>query len=230
MKSKIFVIMTAVVIISIYSTAMAKESADKYSVSFGGGLYNSPNVGMILSPKNGFDASDDLSDVVKTGSDLELKFGYRITDNWIVEGRYMYGWMYFKDGKKPVQSDDPAFVLQGVTVNGVYNLGPVFNPNVQLEPYVTLGVGMYPWKVTKDGMSGDAFSSPVDNSKDFSGVSFGWNTGMGLEYYVHENWSLGLGFRYHYVFMEDKDKFGSDFENQSFTNFNLGASYHFSVK
>jgi outer membrane protein W len=221
MKSKSFYLLTIAALFSLTAASFAWDNSGKLGISLDGGF--------ILSANGGFNSTDDMSDVVKPGANLGLKVKYNFDNSWAVQCGYDYNFMLVEDDYKPVQSDDPAFVMHAITVDGFYNFGPLLKTNAA-APFVSAGVGIYPWMFTEDGLSGDALPAPNDAAEDFAKTSFGMNFGLGVDYYVVKEWSVNLGVNYRYIFTEDKDKFGDDFENQGLLNCCLGFTYYIPVK
>lgn len=193
------------------------------------GLLGFNAVGAGLFPVNGkFDATDDLKDATKTGAGLEFSVKYWINNRLGIEGSYMYSWNRLKYEKIADPTTEPAFVSQGITINGIYNLLPQSENGSRFVPYVMAGIGVFPWKFTMDGRSGDAMMSPV-GIDEFSKTSFGWNTGAGLEVFLVRDLSLFAQVNYQYIYSEDKDKFGPDFGNQGLLQVGGGLSYYFQL-
>ena len=185
-----------------------------------------PNGGIILPVNGAFDSHDDLKDVVGAGPSFGLGLRYGLNNSFSVEGAFSWQWMNVEDDYKTISSKDPAFVLPALTLNGIYHLGPAMGSET-VSPFLTVGVGLYPWKLSEDGATGDAVVAPYDASEDFSKNSFGFNVGAGLDYFFTDQLALNVGTRYIFVMSEDEDMFGSDFGNQGFLKINLGLLYCF---
>ncbi|MGH7494018.1 MAG: outer membrane protein [bacterium] len=99
--------------------------------------------------------------------------------------------------------------------------------NARFRPYVGAGIGLYPFRLTDDGISGEV--QKLQNGNKFEKTSFGLNGSAGVEFLATDHMSIIGGARYHYLFSKDDEKFGanSGFGNQGLLSYGLGLAYHF---
>jgi len=216
MKKTILSIFTVLFIFSTMFTANAADLTGKLGVS--------ANAGLIMPMNGAIDSHDDTKDIFNAGPGFGLALTYGITPDFVIEGNFSYNWM--KQDDKAANGDEPSLVIPAFEINGLYHFGNLINPAGKFSPFAKAGIGIYPWKVTEDGISGDALSIGSD---DFSKTSFGMNFGAGCEYFIADQYSIKPSVSYLFLFSEDEDTFGKDFENQGFLKFNLGINYYFSL-
>jgi len=165
-----------------------------------------------------------FTDVVKFGLGLGASLRYEVSENFVLDGSYRYTWLPVKDDQKPFayKHMSPAFVLSMAMLNGSFFL----RSDYRIEPYLTLGCGLCPWRFSEDGPTGKTWEAPYNEAQPFSKTSFGLNAGLGLEGMITSHISALVEVKYYYVFVKDVEKFKmQDFTNQHFVGINIGISY-----
>lgn len=183
----------------------------------------------IFAVDGNYDDTDKLRKVVNIGLGLGGTLRYEVNENVYIDAGYIFNWMSVKEEKKPYayKETSPAFNLQMVTLNATFFL----KSGYMLEPYLTLGCAICPWKFSKDPIWGEAWPALGNPDKSFSNTDFGLNIGLGLESYFFSLFSLFAEIKYYYVFSRDIEKFGTDdFTQQDFLGLSVGLIYNFKKK
>ncbi len=180
----------------------------------------------ILALDGQYNDTEKLRAAVNIGLGLNGGLRYKINDNIFIDAGYNFNWMSVKEDKKPFayKEKSPAFNLQMFTLNGTFFL----KSGYLVEPYFTLGGGIYPWKFSEDAIWGASWSAPGNPDNSFSKTSLGLNIGLGTEAYFFSKLSVFLEIKYHYIFSRDVAKFGTDdFNEQDFLGIGLGVVFYF---
>jgi opacity protein-like surface antigen len=219
MKRLISLTAAIVLVIGITATGFAQDKTGKIGLSASGG---------VLFPLHGgyTTAGLDLSDVVTTGPNFRFGLSYWFNPVFALEGAFNINYMYYEDTYAGDLGSDPTWVMPNFTLNGIMNLGPLINPQSRVSPYVTLGMGIYPWWINDDGVTGDKVRSSYNQNEDFSATNFGLNAGAGIEFALGRNISLFGQGKYQYLFAEDTGTFGPYFEDQGLFSFDIGLTYY----
>lgn len=187
------------------------------------------NPGGLWALNGNYDETEKLKDIVLSGAGLGLGFRYEISTNFTIEACYSYNWMFIKEEKRPYayKDDKPALLIPMYTLNGTFFL----TSSKTLDPFLTAGVGIFPWWFSSQVTGGELWTAPENSEEDFSKTSLGLNIGMGIDVYISSKISLTAESKYYYIFAKDKEKFGTDeFTNQDFLGIRLGLTYHFGKK
>ncbi|MGD9487005.1 MAG: outer membrane beta-barrel protein [Calditrichaceae bacterium] len=191
-----------------------------------------PTAGAMIPSNGSFDSHGDLKDVVETGQNWGVSVRYGVTPNLAVEGSFSYSWMYVVDSEKPDADLDPAYVMPSIILGIVYKYGPFIDLKINrnISPFVSLGLGLHPWKFSNDGVNGTAVAAKYQSKDDFSKTSFGMNVGAGVEYSISKNLAVSGQGKYYFVFSEDEEKFGANFDNQGFIGLDFSLTYYLSLR
>jgi opacity protein-like surface antigen len=203
------------------SGVKASDFLDRFSLRF------SP--GGILALYGNYNDTEKLSKIVNIGIGLNGGLRYKINEYFFMDVDYGFSWMSIKGDKKPFdyKEQSPAFNLQMFTVNGTFFLSSGYT----IEPYLTLGGGICPWKFSQNPVWGEAWPAPGNPEMSFSKTSLGLNIGLGVESYFFSKFSVFAEVKYHYIFARDVKKFGTDdFNEQDFLGLNIGLIYYFEKK
>lgn len=187
------------------------------------------NPGTVLALHGNYSDSKKLKDMVIPGAGLGLIFRYKINENLFIDAGYSYNWLFIKKDERPsaYEADKPAFVLPMYTVNGTYFLVS----GRTIEPYLTLGGGLYPWRLSSEAIRGEIWSAPENTEEKFSKSSLGLNGGLGVEVRLWSTLAVFAEATYLYLFAKDEEKFGTgDFANQGFVGVRLGVTLYFGRK
>lgn len=205
--------------------AQQYNATGKIGVGFDGGL---------MLPSSGDITQDSsLSDFYKLGPGFGIHATYGIIPGFSVRAGLSYAFMKMEDEPAAGRNDDgdPYFTAPYLYLDGVCNLGGVLGgPQNPFNPYLLAGGGLYFWKASKDGVTGNAFI--LTNGEQFKKTSPGLNFGGGFEYFATPQLSLFAESKYHLVFAKDEDKFGTDypdFDNLGLLDISAGLTYHFPV-
>lgn len=180
----------------------------------------------ILALGGSYNDTEKLKDIVNTGLGVNAGFRYEVSENFYINAGYTYNWMSVKEEKKPFdyRHTSSFFNLSSFTLNVELFL----KSGYKVEPYLTLGCGIYPWKFSEDAFKGKAWPAPGRPQDSFSNSSFGLSSGLGTEVFIYTHLSAIIELRYTYIFSRDIAKFGTDdFNQQDFLGVNLGIIYYF---
>ena len=220
MKRIALIIMVLGVVCFSFSQANAFDKVNKLGVGIDGG---------ILIPATGDVVPDSsVSDFFDLGPSFGVHVCYGVIPEFSVEAGFKYSFMKMKDEVNDEPSKEPYLNMPQIYVDGILNLGSfIKKENNMINPFVRAGVGIYPWKLTEDDVTGDAVR--LDNNEEFKKTSFGLNFGAGLEYFATPELSLFAEGKFHYVFTKDEDKFGPDFDDTGHIGVTAGLTYYFPI-
>lgn len=179
----------------------------------------------ITSAHGHFGQGTKTVDVLQNGASFGLAWQYFPLRSIGIQVAYEFGAMNFEKGYRVEAGKTPAFEVHQITVSGIYNFADLISSRIR--PFVSAGIGLYPFRVTADGISGD--TEKLANGNKFDKTSFGLNGGVGVEVLATNHLSAFGGLRYHYLFAKDDNKFGANanFGDQALLSLGLGLSYHF---
>jgi opacity protein-like surface antigen len=184
------------------------------------------NPGVMLALRGNYNDTEKLSDIVNIGLGGGAGFRYEVNENFYIDAAYTYNWMSVKQEKRPFdyRRTNSYLDLSSFTLNVALYLKSGYN----IEPYVTLGCGIYPWKFSEDAFGGKVWGVPGGSQDSFSDSSFGLNFGLGIEVFVWTHLSIIAEVRYTYIFSRDIVKFRTDdFTQQDFLGASIGIIYYF---
>jgi hypothetical protein len=170
-----------------------------------------------------------LIKVVSIGAGLTGGLRYKVSDYFYLGADYGLNWMQAKHDYRPFDYKEmgPALNVMMLTVNSTFILSTGFGIN----PYLTLGAGLYPWRFSQKPLWGDPWPAPADPTRTFAMSSFGLNTGLGAEKHVSSRLAVFVEVIYHYVFSRNPARFGTDdFNEQDFLGLNIGLSFDLGKK
>ncbi len=187
--------------------------------------------GGILPLGGRFSDTYKLGKVTGLGYGLDAALRYKVNDYVYLDAAYAYNWMGIKRSYQPtaykVEDETPAFHCAMITLNGTVFLSTGY----AIAPYVTLGLGLYPWRFTSKAFGGETWPAPSKPQNEFAATDFGLNGGIGAETYLVSRFRVFAEFRYHYVFARDVAKFGTDdWNQQDFVALKIGITYSFGHK
>src|SRR4030042_2216014 len=135
--------------------------------------------GGIMALGGHYSDTEKLSGVVNLGAGLGLGLRYQMNENFILELGYDFCWIPVKGDNKPFayKAQHPALNLQMLTANGIFFLMSGY----RLEPYLTLGAGLYPWEVSQVPIWGSPWPAPAKPKESFSNPSLAFNIGRVVE-------------------------------------------------
>jgi opacity protein-like surface antigen len=219
MKPRLMILAAAVITMGFSSLLHATERGnEKMNVNLWGNG--------ISSVLGHFGPGIKSTDFLNTGANFGIAWQYFPLRNFGVEAAYELGWQNVANKYRNTAGQTPAFVVQQITLSGLYNFASVVGPNSRFRPYIGAGIGLYPFRLTQDGISGDVVK--LANNNNFEKTSLGLNGSAGLEFQATNRLSISGGARYNYLFAKDNAKFGADsnFGDQALLSYGLGLSYH----
>lgn len=185
--------------------------------------------GGILIPVSGdVTANDGFGDYFGIGPNFGIHAQYNVIKELSLRTGFTYSFMKMDDEKVDEQglTGEPYFTSPYIYLDGVFNLGNYINQgNSIFNPYAFAGCGMYFWKITDDGVGGDAIV--LENGEEFKKTSFGMRFGAGVEVFATPQLSVFAEGKYAMIFSEDTDKFGDDFGNMGLVEITGGLTYYF---
>ncbi|MDZ7305006.1 MAG: opacity family porin [candidate division KSB1 bacterium] len=220
MKRDILVFSAAVFMLGFISVLQAGEMKPQ--------RFNLDLWGNGLSTVNGhFSNTVKSMDFLQTGASFGIAWQYFPMRSVGIQAGYELSWQNVDKQFRNEANKTPAFVVHQITLSGLYNFANVMESTARFRPYVGAGIGLYPFRLTDDGVSGNVVK--LANGKKFEKTSFGLNGNAGLEFRATDHLSVFGGARYHYLFSKDDNKFGADsgFGNQGLLSYGLGLAYHF---
>jgi len=197
------------------------------------GLFD--NVSFRVSPGMMFNLGGRYSDirkfgdVVDLGGGLNLGLRYEVNKNIYLDAAFGYTVMPVKDGQKPFgfRRASSYFDMSSATLNASLYL----KSGYAIEPYLTLGGGVYPWYFRSGMFGGSTWPAPAQPQTDLRDTSFGLNIGLGAEANALINLTAVLEVRYTYLFSRNPGRFGTDdFTQTDFLTISLGVIYYFNRK
>ena len=167
-----------------------------------------------------------LKDAVNIGIGFGPGFRYEINENIYIDAGYAFNWMSVKKDYQlfAYKETHPAFNLHMFTLNATFYL----KSGYLIEPYITLGGGICPWKFSGSPIGGETWPAPGNPGEKFSGISIGLNIGLGVEVFIWKHVTVTGEVKYNYVFSRNPEKFGTDdFTQQDFLGAGIGIVYYF---
>lgn len=167
------------------------------------------------------------TDFLQTGASFGIAWQYFPLRSVGIQAGYELSWQNIEKKFRYEANETPTFVVHQITLSGLYNFANVMESTARFRPYVGAGIGLYPFRLTEDGVSGNV--EKLANGNKFEKTSFGLNGNAGIEFRAMEHLSISGGARYHYLFSKDDNKFGADagFGNQGLLSYGVGLAYHF---
>ncbi len=214
------VAITAILLLAIAPIAGAQNvpSMGKLGIGVNGGL---------MLPASGDITNDSsFSDIFKAGPQFGAHVNYTPIKELTLRTGFSYAFMKMKDEVRGSGTNEPYFSVTYAYVDGVLNLGSLIKSERSVvNPYIAAGGGMYFWKITEDGVGGDA--QKLGNNEEFKKTSLGLHFGPGVEIFATPALSVFVEGKYHIILTKDEDKFGADFKNMSAIEVAAGLTYHF---
>lgn len=185
--------------------------------------------GGVMALGGQFNDTTKLRKAVNLGASLAGGLRYRVSDYFYLGVDYGLSWMRSKPEYRPFEYREmgPAFNVMMLSLNTTFVLSTGFGIN----PYVTFGAGVYPWRFSQKPIWGAPWPAPADPTKTFSMTSLGLSSGLGLEKHITSRLAIFIELMYRYIFSRNPGKFGTDdFNQQDFLGLNLGLSFEFGKK
>ena len=224
MKKLALIIAVLLLVGIVYTPSQAFDMINKLGVGVDGGI--------MLPISGNVTADSTVSDYFKAGPSFGFHVKYNVIKEVGIQAGFNYAFMQMEDAiVKDSSAPDPYINMPQIYLEGILNMGSFFNdnnPNNIWNPFITAGVGLYPWKITTDGVNGDA--QLLSNNEELKKTSFGINFGGGLEVFATPKISFFAQGKYHYIFTSDSDTFGADlpdFDDTGYLEFTGGMTYYF---
>lgn len=216
-------IVTLLIFITPY-LVNAQSTSNFMKGKIGISLYGGVNI-----PVSGdYSSTIKTTDYLKTGSQFALGVSYFITKGLGFEGTLSAGYNHHTEKFKPA-GKNPMWVNGSASINAIYNFGHLV-PNWVIEPIVRAGVGSYSWEHFEDGLIEGGISK---ESSNHSISSFGYNFGVGAEYYVKKNLTIGLLLDYNIYHPKYEDQVNTTVDDRTTLSFfspQVKLSYYFPTR
>ena len=201
-------------------------ASSSYALDMKGNLGVGIDGGLLIPASGDITADSSFGDFFGAGPDFGLHVNYCIIPELSLQAGFRYSFFKMDDDASGDTEDEPYFSAPQVYLDGILNLGSFFeNPDNRFNPYIKAGAGICFWKMTDDGVGGDAVV--LENGEEFSKTSLGLNFGAGLEYFATDNIAVFAEGLLDYIFTEDEDNFGGNFSNLGDIGIRIGFSYYF---
>ena len=211
-------LVTTAAVLTIVPGSGANDLTKRLSIRFA--------PGGVMALGGSYSDTEKLNKVVNPGASLGLGLRYQMNDNFVLELGCDFCWLSVKGDNQPFayKEKNPALNLQMLTVNGIFFLMSGY----RLEPYLTLGAGLYPWEFSQVPIWGSPWPAPAKPEKSFSDLSPAFNIGLGVDASLSSKLAVFAELKYHYIFSRNPGKFGTDdFTQQDFLGLNIGLTYRF---
>ncbi len=169
--------------------------------------------GVLSSLAGTYNESTSTAELLDPGTVSGVFLRQQVARHYGVEVGADLGWAPFASDFRQEPGRKPMFVLPAVTFCNRLSL-----PLGALAPYVVAGVGVFPWRFTRDGLRGDPVTVEGEALKKMSAGLVG---GAGLEVRLARWISVCGEARVTYVLSRDRFLFGPRFSEQ--TLLSLGA-------
>ena len=210
---------------AVFCIIMAWSSAG-YALDMSGKLGVGVDGGLLIPASGDMTSDSSFGDYFGSGIDFGAHVIYGIIPELSLQAGFRYSFFKMDDEADGDPDNEPYLNTPQVYLDAILNLGTFFdNPDNAINPYLKAGAGIYFWKMTEDGIGGDAID--LGNGDDFSKTSLGLNFGLGVEYFATSEISIFAEGLFDYIFTEDEDKFGSTFSNLGDIGIRVGFSYYF---
>ncbi|OGD20958.1 MAG: hypothetical protein A2W03_07560 [Candidatus Aminicenantes bacterium RBG_16_63_16] len=168
-------------------------------------------------------------DIVDLGGGLNIGLRYQVSKNVYLDAACGYTIMSVKSAQKPFafRHSSSYFDMASATLNAALYL----KSGYAMEPYLTLGGGLYPWSFRSGMFGGKTWPAPSKPQAGLRDTSLGLNFGLGVEANVLIHLTAVFEIRYTYLFSRNVARFGTDdFTQTDFLGINLGVIYYFKRK
>ncbi|MCR4439009.1 MAG: hypothetical protein NUW13_08210 [candidate division KSB1 bacterium] len=173
--------------------------------------------GMLTPVAGSYNATLSTAELLDRGSSYGLFLRQQVGKHYGIEAAVDLGWAAFAPEHRQEQGMTPHFVLPAVTFSNVLRLplGPV-------APYGVAGVGIFPWRFTRDGLNGDPVSV---EGEALQKMSAGITGGAGIELRLTRWLSLFGEARVASLLSRDRFLFGEHFSEQTMLTVNTGVVF-----
>jgi opacity protein-like surface antigen len=212
------ILLVAIAVPLIVSGVLAGDIAQKLSLRF------SP--GGIIALGGSYTDTLKLSKAANPGAGLGFGLRYRMSENIYLDLGYDFFWLSVKKDQRPFAYKEmsPALNVQWISVNSIFFLSSGY----KIEPYLTLGAGLCPWKFSQSPVWGASWPAPSRSDENFCDTSLGLSIGLGIDSYLFSRVTVFAEIKYLYLFSRDPVKFGTDdFTQQDFLSLGIGLTYCF---
>lgn len=218
MKRYIFALVLMLTAGSLFAQVNKTDLKGKIVIS----LYGGVNI-----PANGNISSDiTTSEFVNPGPHFGFGVSYFITRSIGVEAVFNNE-VNILANKYKLEGKQPSVAVNSFSVNGIYIFNSLFHKS-SLLPYVRAGIGSYKWRHLDD-TPWRLGNVVVNNGIEQKATSFGFNAGIGADYSISKNFSIGAVLDYYMYFPKDEAKYGKDFGAQGNFTPKLKLSYYIPV-
>jgi opacity protein-like surface antigen len=169
--------------------------------------------------------TDKLSAIVDMGGGLAAGLRFELSKNAYLDAGYGYVVLPVKSAMKPFdfRHTSSFFDMSAATLN----LSLFLKSGYMIEPFLSLGGGLYPWAFRQKIIGGKTWGSPAKPQTSLSDSSLGIHFGLGVEVSLFVRLSAVVEFRYTYIYSRNVPRFGTDdFTQQDFLGLQLGVIYY----
>jgi len=230
MKKALAVLAVAALAVTTFWPALAFEPTHKLGIA--------ARVNGIAPTNGDFTGSQTVNDVFDVGPSFGGQLSYTPIKYLTIVGGFDYGWLPIKDEFKPSSGAEPNLQWPVAFLKGQFNFGSLIkNRNNRVNPYIAVGAGLYPWKVTTDGINGDA--QRFSNGEEFKKTSLGLQSSTGVEVFIIDQLSVFAEGTYHFVFAQDETEFVGNtnaglsgfngFDDEGFVTFGGGVTLYLAI-
>ena len=182
--------------------------------------------GVMFNLGGSYDDTSKFRDIVSLGGGLNLGLRYEVNKNFYLDAAYGYSVMPVKSGARPFsfRHRDSYFNLSSASLNAQLYL----KSGYPMEPYLTIGGGVYPWVFRSGMFGGSAWPAPARPQASLRASSPGINIGFGVEANLLLRLTALFELRYTYLFSRDPKRFWTnDLTQVDFLGISLGVIYYF---
>jgi len=197
-------------ILTVSSTGWAQEMGGKVGLR--------PQIGAMIRAWGSYNREVSSGEMLRSGPYGSLNLIQHISDHYAFEASVSFGWMPFRDRYKRNVRVNPAFVVPAFTFSNVLSFH-----RGRLGVYLPFGPGIYAWRFTEDGPTGEIAQF---EGEDFKKMSAGVHAGLGVEWVLNSSLSFFIEARYHRIFCKDPFFFGEGFSEQSLLIWSGGVTFY----
>ena len=170
-----------------------------------------------------------FNDVIDLGGGLNLGLRYEVNKNIYLEAAYGYNVLGAKGGGIPFlfRHGNSYFDVASWTLNASLYL----KSGYPIEPYLTIGGGLYPWQFRSRLFGGNTWPAPANPQTLLKDTSPGLSIGLGAEANLLLNLTATFEIKYIYIFSRDVARYlTDDFTQMDYLGIGVGIIYYFKRK
>jgi opacity protein-like surface antigen len=214
----------ALLVAALLGSALGLAAADpvgRLSVRVGGGILF--NLGGRYSDYFKF------KDIIDLGGGLNVGLRYEVHRNVYLEAGYGYAVLGIKQQARPFdfRHGNSYFGISAATLGASLYL----KSGYPIEPYLTIGGGLYPWQFRSRLFGGNTWPAPANPQTLLKDTSPGLSIGLGAEANLLLNLTATFEIKYIYIFSRDVARYlTDDFTQMDYLGIGVGIIYYFKRK